>query len=102
MDGTVHARLPSKTIDRKTTFEIRRALCEHSSPLVSWVTGDSVCVIPKERQSDMSEQKAKHTAGGVLRWSPILILVAWFSAYVWQRYRKRSAFIDSRGGGSNF
>ena len=32
-------------------------------------------------------KKKKHTAGGILRWSPTLILVARFSAYVWQSGR---------------
>ena len=29
----------------------------------------------------------KHTTGGIPRWSPTLVLVAWFSAYVWQSGR---------------
>jgi hypothetical protein len=33
------------------------------------------------------EQKDKHTTGGIPRWSPTLVLVARFSAYVWQSGR---------------
>jgi hypothetical protein len=33
------------------------------------------------------EQKQKHTTGGIPRWSPTLVLVARFSAYVWQSGR---------------
>ena len=37
----------------------------------------------------LSEQKPKsnHTIGGIPRWSPTLVLVARFSAYVWQSGR---------------
>ena len=35
----------------------------------------------------MLEQKQKHTTGGIPRWSPTLVLVARFSAYVWQSGR---------------
>jgi hypothetical protein len=31
--------------------------------------------------------KQKHTTGGIPRWSPTLVLVARFSAYVWQSGR---------------
>jgi hypothetical protein len=31
--------------------------------------------------------EAKHTTGGIPRWSPTLVLVARFSAYVWQSGR---------------
>jgi hypothetical protein len=31
--------------------------------------------------------KEKHTTGGIPRWSPTLVLVARFSAYVWQSGR---------------
>jgi hypothetical protein len=34
-----------------------------------------------------TEQKQKHTTGGIPRWSPTLVLVARFSAYVWQSGR---------------
>jgi hypothetical protein len=35
-----------------------------------------------------SQQKVKrHTTGGIPRWSPTLVLVARFSAYVWQSGR---------------
>jgi hypothetical protein len=32
-------------------------------------------------------QVQKHTTGGIPRWSPTLVLVARFSAYVWQSGR---------------
>ena len=32
-------------------------------------------------------QRTKHTTGGIPRWSPTLVLVARFSAYVWQSGR---------------
>jgi hypothetical protein len=35
----------------------------------------------------IKEQKTKHTTGGIPRWSPTLVLVARFSAYVWQSGR---------------
>jgi hypothetical protein len=35
----------------------------------------------------LTEQKSKHTTGGIPRWSPTLVLVARFSAYVWQSGR---------------
>jgi hypothetical protein len=33
------------------------------------------------------EKRQKHTTGGIPRWSPTLVLVARFSAYVWQSGR---------------
>jgi hypothetical protein len=33
------------------------------------------------------EREKKHTTGGIPRWSPTLVLVARFSAYVWQSGR---------------
>ena len=40
-------------------------------------------------QKEISEdvKKQKHTTGGIPRWSPTLVLVARFSAYVWQSGR---------------
>jgi hypothetical protein len=35
----------------------------------------------------LTDQKQKHTTGGIPRWSPTLVLVARFSAYVWQSGR---------------
>jgi hypothetical protein len=35
----------------------------------------------------MLRKKHKHTTGGIPRWSPTLVLVARFSAYVWQSGR---------------
>ena len=34
-----------------------------------------------------AKRKQKHTTGGIPRWSPTLVLVARFSAYVWQSGR---------------
>jgi hypothetical protein len=34
-----------------------------------------------------ASKKQKHTTGGIPRWSPTLVLVARFSAYVWQSGR---------------
>jgi hypothetical protein len=34
-----------------------------------------------------AKTKVKHTTGGIPRWSPTLVLVARFSAYVWQSGR---------------
>ena len=39
------------------------------------------------RLSGICCQKQKHTTGGIPRWSPTLVLVARFSAYVWQSGR---------------
>ena len=41
----------------------------------------------KEVMHDTPETKTKHTTGGIPRWSPTLVLVARFSAYVWQSGR---------------
>jgi hypothetical protein len=41
----------------------------------------------RERHADIVKQKQKHTTGGIPRWSPTLVLVARFSAYVWQSGR---------------
>jgi hypothetical protein len=37
--------------------------------------------------ASLTGQKQKHTTGGIPRWSPTLVLVARFSAYVWQSGR---------------
>jgi hypothetical protein len=41
----------------------------------------------KPKRSVKKTQKYKHTTGGIPRWSPTLVLVARFSAYVWQSGR---------------
>jgi hypothetical protein len=41
----------------------------------------------KDVDNDMGSKKGKHTTGGIPRWSPTLVLVARFSAYVWQSGR---------------
>jgi hypothetical protein len=41
----------------------------------------------KESRKTKREQNQKHTTGGIPRWSPTLVLVARFSAYVWQSGR---------------
>jgi hypothetical protein len=41
----------------------------------------------EESGKTKQEQKQKHTTGGIPRWSPTLVLVARFSAYVWQSGR---------------
>ena len=38
-------------------------------------------------ESKRQKEKGKHTTGGIPRWSPTLVLVARFSAYVWQSGR---------------
>jgi hypothetical protein len=35
----------------------------------------------------VKQKRQKHTTGGIPRWSPTLVLVARFSAYVWQSGR---------------
>jgi hypothetical protein len=44
---------------------------------------------PKEngQARNKKRKKQKHTTGGIPRWSPTLVLVARFSAYVWQSGR---------------
>ena len=45
---------------------------------------------PKTKQLcvwESGKKIAKHTTGGIPRWSPTLVLVARFSAYVWQSGR---------------
>jgi Tol biopolymer transport system component len=41
----------------------------------------------KKMHSKRKKHKKKHTTGGIPRWSPTLVLVARFSAYVWQSGR---------------
>ena len=36
---------------------------------------------------EVESKRQKHTTGGIPRWSPTLVLVARFSAYVWQSGR---------------
>jgi hypothetical protein len=43
------------------------------------------CPLPCEHPHEQKNQK--HTTGGIPRWSPTLVLVARFSAYVWQSGR---------------
>jgi hypothetical protein len=40
-----------------------------------------------ERLYQALAKRQKHTTGGIPRWSPTLVLVARFSAYVWQSGR---------------
>ena len=49
-----------------------------------YLTGDAKHSL---EQAGMRKQKQKHTTGGIPRWSPTLVLVARFSAYVWQSGR---------------
>ena len=49
-----------------------------------YLTGDAKHSL---EQAGMKKQKQKHTTGGIPRWSPTLVLVARFSAYVWQSGR---------------
>jgi hypothetical protein len=44
-----------------------------------------------EGQKDKKDKK--HTTGGIPRWSPTLVLVARFSAYVWQSGRDHEVSI---------
>ena len=46
----------------------------------------SICHYPSRIMSH-EDKNAKHTTGGIPRWSPTLVLVARFSAYVWQSGR---------------
>jgi hypothetical protein len=41
----------------------------------------------KNKKICQDEERQKHTTGGIPRWSPTLVLVARFSAYVWQSGR---------------
>ena len=40
-----------------------------------------------KRKKNKEKESQKHTTGGIPRWSPTLVLVARFSAYVWQSGR---------------
>jgi hypothetical protein len=40
-----------------------------------------------QKQETIGPKRQKHTTGGIPRWSPTLVLVARFSAYVWQSGR---------------
>jgi hypothetical protein len=46
--------------------------------------GESFAYAPVAKQDRHTQ---KHTTGGIPRWSPTLVLVARFSAYVWQSGR---------------
>ena len=48
-----------------------------------------IVVLPKQKVfiSSTASKRQKHTTGGIPRWSPTLVLVARFSAYVWQSGR---------------
>ena len=39
------------------------------------------------QRHEPQKKSPKHTTGGIPRWSPTLVLVARFSAYVWQSGR---------------
>ena len=45
--------------------------------------------LPEDKDQNLPPpaKKQKHTTGGIPRWSPTLVLVARFSAYVWQSGR---------------
>ena len=43
--------------------------------------------LEKKRSDIRLSKRQKHTTGGIPRWSPTLVLVARFSAYVWQSGR---------------
>jgi hypothetical protein len=42
---------------------------------------------PQQKEIKRQPKDKKHTTGGIPRWSPTLVLVARFSAYVWQSGR---------------
>jgi hypothetical protein len=42
-------------------------------------------ILPTQQKEKV--ESVKHTTGGIPRWSPTLVLVARFSAYVWQSGR---------------
>jgi hypothetical protein len=44
-------------------------------------------IITPDEESPGQKAKCEHTTGGIPRWSPTLVLVARFSAYVWQSGR---------------
>jgi hypothetical protein len=54
-----------------------------------WFVQDSSERRRKDRQQKITyvAKRQKHTTGGIPRWSPTLVLVARFSAYVWQSGR---------------
>jgi hypothetical protein len=41
----------------------------------------------RSKKTRAIQKRQKHTTGGIPRWSPTLVLVARFSAYVWQSGR---------------
>jgi hypothetical protein len=45
------------------------------------------CCSQEKRGATLKAKMQKHTTGGIPRWSPTLVLVARFSAYVWQSGR---------------
>ena len=56
-----------------------------------WSLSDTFTEFVNQKGEDVAASKnskrQKHTTGGIPRWSPTLVLVARFSAYVWQSGR---------------
>jgi hypothetical protein len=65
-------------------------MCSIYGDLTRRTGNDALKILANESeyQNDhKGKQKLKHTTGGIPRWSPTLVLVARFSAYVWQSGR---------------
>jgi hypothetical protein len=54
--------------------------------ILAWRIEESCGVHREVSDGDCAKSK-RHTTGGIPRWSPTLVLVARFSAYVWQSGR---------------
>ena len=69
------------TVQLLSYADLRTQVLSHSSILPRDGVSVSNDGKPKKKKSQ------KHTTGGIPRWSPTLVLVARFSAYVWQSGR---------------
>jgi hypothetical protein len=75
VDRMVNASRPLEVPLVTTTTTLQKETCNLDAPLYSL------------RISQVTFKKQQHTTGGIPRWSPTLVLVARFSAYVWQSGR---------------
>jgi hypothetical protein len=57
------------------------------TPIIEWKSSKELVDISERVTLSSQAKMPKHTTGGIPRWSPTLVLVARFSAYVWQSGR---------------
>jgi hypothetical protein len=82
VERTTTLQTRSSLSDEIPNYEILIMLSEVNKRVLAQDDG-SEC----SAKSPIAENWQKHTTGGIPRWSPTLVLVARFSAYVWQSGR---------------